>query len=197
MLLGNDIVDLKTPRYHERFPLRVLSEVDRNHLSMHPESGDREIWLYWAAKEAAYKALNPAGLVESFRPKDFQVDLQSKRVLWKQLFELHLSFECNDDYVFCVCQEQGLEVRSHIEALESNDPMSESKTTLDVAERCLSKLYPTQHYDWRVHYSEVRSPMLSFLNDEDPLPLGFSHDRRYCAVSIPVVKTLRNKQQVF
>jgi phosphopantetheine--protein transferase-like protein len=59
--VGNDIVDLKAPEAQgkaadERFLERVLAPAERDRIAPAGLS-DRMLWAFWAAKEAAYKAV--------------------------------------------------------------------------------------------------------------------------------------------
>lgn len=61
-MVGNDVVDLGAPRAsgmsrNARFVERVFAEVERERIKCGPDP-DLEIWLGWAAKEAAYKVIS-------------------------------------------------------------------------------------------------------------------------------------------
>lgn len=74
---------------------------------------DLSLWLFWAAKETAYKAVNKAGEGPAFIPKCFQVDLAgipadlSSLDDWPGLVrtpsgEVHVRAEVTEDYVHVV-----------------------------------------------------------------------------------------------
>ncbi len=82
MHLGNDIVDLKTVHARGkagdvRFITRVFSSAEQEAIrrSAHP---DALLWTFWAAKEAAYKAVRKAAPGVSSAPRRYRVtiDLQ-------------------------------------------------------------------------------------------------------------------------
>lgn len=81
-IIGNDIVDLKTADAqgkagNERFMGRVLTPGEQEAIrrSAHP---DALLWAFWAAKEAAYKAVSKAAPGVSSAPRRYRVtiDLQ-------------------------------------------------------------------------------------------------------------------------
>jgi phosphopantetheinyl transferase (holo-ACP synthase) len=60
--VGNDIVDLESPRTRgrasdERFVARVFEEAERRTIAASPEP-DLELWCHWAAKEAGFKVIS-------------------------------------------------------------------------------------------------------------------------------------------
>ena len=60
-MIGNDVIDLLDPdcrpgALHPRWDLRVLDEAEREALAACPDP-DRMRWRFWAAKEAAFKAI--------------------------------------------------------------------------------------------------------------------------------------------
>lgn len=61
-MVGNDVVDLGAPRARgmssrARFVDRVFTAAERERIAVGPEP-DLEVWLGWAAKEAAYKVVS-------------------------------------------------------------------------------------------------------------------------------------------
>lgn len=61
LILGNDVVDLRNPDanvpdLHGRFADRVFSQTEQSLIDS-AELPEQELWLYWACKEAAFKAL--------------------------------------------------------------------------------------------------------------------------------------------
>lgn len=62
MMIGNDVVDLTAARAKgmaakHRFVQRVFTDVERAEILTGPDP-DLEVWLAWAAKEAAYKVVS-------------------------------------------------------------------------------------------------------------------------------------------
>lgn len=85
MHLGNDIVDLKTDNARgksgdARFIARVftVSEQEAVRRSKHP---DALLWIFWAAKEAAYKAISKTAPDVSSAPRRYRaaIDFQKRQ----------------------------------------------------------------------------------------------------------------------
>lgn len=185
MILGNDIVDLHDLHMHRRFATRVLSSFDKVHLASPPRADESQIWLYWAAKEAAFKALHPAGIVDGFRPRDYDIDLKHRRVYWKGLFELHLEFEQTEDYVFALCRERDCKAITQINELGTCPAQEESQKTREFARQLVQDTFSGSHAIPSIQYNSDGAPYLKLGRTSSRLALGLSHHGRYCAVSIP------------
>jgi hypothetical protein len=77
--VGNDIVDLNAPgnagkSRDSRFLDRVFTEGERQRIAG-ASSPDRLLWMLWAAKEAAYKALSRGSLAVCSIPRRYPVFL--------------------------------------------------------------------------------------------------------------------------
>lgn len=98
--LGIDIVDLDAERevpLHPRYYSRVLAPEER--ACVRSES---ELWPYWAAKEAAFKALSALGIAKIFSPHQFVVSPQHDVVRYGAR-QLSLRLEQQARYVLAVC----------------------------------------------------------------------------------------------
>lgn len=78
-MIGNDVVDLGDPEVAERHPrwdTRVFSptELESLHASGAP---NRLRWIFWAAKEAAYKVARKLDRRTVFSPSRFEVQLDA------------------------------------------------------------------------------------------------------------------------
>lgn len=78
--VGNDIVDLKQPANAEssrnsRFLKKVLT-VAENEFIRKVDNPAAAVWSFWAAKEAAYKAMKKADNFASFLPRRWEVCLR-------------------------------------------------------------------------------------------------------------------------
>ena len=88
-MLGNDIVDLTQAdadlqQIHPRFMRRVCSPCEQTFLTCCKHSElTRWLWLHWAAKEAAYKALQRLQPALPFQPAKFIFDPTQKKVGYK------------------------------------------------------------------------------------------------------------------
>jgi len=80
-MIGNDVVDLRHPSVqpgsrHVRFDARVFSRAEREALSA-SGAPDRLRWMYWAAKEAAYKVHKKLDARTVWSPRRFVVSLDA------------------------------------------------------------------------------------------------------------------------
>ena len=76
-MIGNDVVDLAdrdAHGLHPRFDRKALDEAERAALELSPDP-HRLRWTFWAAKEAAYKAMRQADPTVRFAPARFSVRL--------------------------------------------------------------------------------------------------------------------------
>lgn len=77
-LLGNDVVDLAASEDKSgdgRFLARVLTASEGEYLAASPMP-KKTLWLFWAAKEAAYKAIKAATPSVCSIPRRYEVDLK-------------------------------------------------------------------------------------------------------------------------
>lgn len=80
--VGNDIVDLNSPfvkekRSDERFIKRILTETEQR-LIARPDFPEHMLWVLWAAKETAYKAVSKSLPGISSAPKRYAVSIRSE-----------------------------------------------------------------------------------------------------------------------
>ena len=104
--IGNDIVDLKylEPDLHPRFIKRVFSPTERQRVS----SDRSALWLNWAAKEAAYKAVRRLDPSIIFEHAHFEYHPAQRCVRYGN-YHLPCQYTINSDYVHVVCAStQGL-----------------------------------------------------------------------------------------
>ena len=91
LLLGNDIVDLNeagvTGKSHSaRFVERVFSREEKSAISA-SEHPDLTLWMFWAAKETAYKVISKITGPPVFSHKNFETTFR------KQISKSKLNFE--------------------------------------------------------------------------------------------------------
>ena len=83
-MIGNDVVDLRDPEtqagsLHPRFDARVMTASERAWLAGRP-TPERDRWMLWAAKEAAYKAMRRMNPTIAFSPVRFVVAIDEDGV---------------------------------------------------------------------------------------------------------------------
>lgn len=97
--IGNDIVDLVRAKkdHHPRFMQRVFTESEREAIA------DSHITrsLFWAAKEAAYKAIKRIDSEIVFSPSKFEFNLETNLVNYKE-YSLNCESIIEEDYVSVV-----------------------------------------------------------------------------------------------
>lgn len=98
--IGNDIVDLRqrTPALHPRFVARVFTAREYEYIG----ASWRTLWLFWAAKEAAYKALKRIHSELIFSPISFEVD-PIRGVVRSQQATVSCRWTESHDYVYASC----------------------------------------------------------------------------------------------
>lgn len=79
-LVGNDVVDLKLPANQasaadDRFHRRVLATDEYAVVAAAPDPA-RALWMHWAAKESAYKALRRGNVDPRFLHRKFHVTVK-------------------------------------------------------------------------------------------------------------------------
>lgn len=82
-MIGNDVVDLaqrgvQPGAQHPRFDARVYTERERAQLARSDAPAQLR-WIYWAAKEAAYKVAKKLDRAVVWAPSRFEVGLDSER----------------------------------------------------------------------------------------------------------------------
>lgn len=105
MVVGNDVVDLtvtRTRREHPGFAARVCSAAELRVIDA-SRDGSRTLWSFFAAKEAAYKALSKLRSVR-FVPRAFNVDAALTCVRHQDQ-ELELRVFVTDEFVHAVAFE--------------------------------------------------------------------------------------------
>ena len=80
-MIGKDVVDLSHPGVqpgarHVRFDARVFDRSEREALAT-SGAPDRLRWMYWAAKEAAYKVVKKLDGATVWSPRRFKVELDA------------------------------------------------------------------------------------------------------------------------
>ena len=98
--IGNDIVDLveQAPPLHPRFCSRVFSQSELERIG----SCRKTLWLYWAAKEAAYKAMKRLLPDLDFVPIRFEFDQETKCITTQSAI-MHCQWVVTDDFVYVSC----------------------------------------------------------------------------------------------
>ncbi|HET9238549.1 MAG TPA: 4'-phosphopantetheinyl transferase superfamily protein [Oligoflexus sp.] len=185
MRLGNDIVDRKaTAGHNPRFTDRILNPLEKSRRQSW-SLDESFIWFYWAAKEAAYKAIRQSRDIP-FHHREFIVSDDMTRIVWKdEAFQLQLIEDA--DAIFALATDgQTCQCRSQRAAFpEEPTPALQSEKArallLDLAATHLS--LPRSELSFQ---AENRIPKL--IHQGKPLPhaMSLTHHGRYVAASLAI-----------
>ena len=107
--IGNDIIDLNHSdtllcKIHPRFHKRVLNHSEISHIESieDPEEFRLLLWVYWAAKEASYKALKRILPSLIFSYKRFFFHYELKKVTYNNTYTLSCFIEQTQDYIHII-----------------------------------------------------------------------------------------------
>ena len=114
LLLGNDIVDLNEAGitgkfYSARFVERVFSREEKSAISL-SENPDLTFWMFWAAKETAYKIISKITGPTVFSYKKFKTTFRKQISKSKSKFEVvydarqfQIELTTNINYIYAFC----------------------------------------------------------------------------------------------
>jgi phosphopantetheinyl transferase (holo-ACP synthase) len=183
--LGNDIVDRKaTAGHNPRFTDRILNPQEKSRRDSWPLN-EAFIWFYWAAKEAAYKAIRQSRDIP-FHHREFIVSEDMTRIVWKDEI-LQLQIMEHDDAIFALATDgETAQCHSQIAAFpEEPSPALHSERArgllLDLA--ALHLFLPRADLSIQ---TENRIPRLLQKGKSLPHALSLTHHGRYVAASLAV-----------
>jgi phosphopantetheinyl transferase (holo-ACP synthase) len=189
-MIGNDVVDLRIagsrPR-SPRFDVRVMAPGEQEALR---ESGEPEHlrWVFWAAKEAAYKAARQLDGKVVFSPSRFVVDLRSEGAgeVEHQGRRFALSFDSDGERVHAVARKEGLPADAfafRVRALEGVPRGEEqSREARRLAIELLSGWLDESPEALAIHREE-RVPRLHVSGAPSPVRISLSHHGRFVAAA--------------
>jgi phosphopantetheinyl transferase (holo-ACP synthase) len=203
--VGNDVVDLCAPQAQGK-TLRHMRKILTNDEmqivleSRHPHS---LFWIYWAAKEAAYKAMRKSNSDMVFSPKRYSVlidfDINHGSVITPK-GSVPVRIEVNKDWVHCIamtddagCFEM---VKSGIEHIDQGSFQNE-RTLADVESRAVrwavrkilaeSLCVKTDEIDivrTADHHGKLQPPIVTINGLSSDVDISLSHDGRFVAYCI-------------
>jgi phosphopantetheinyl transferase (holo-ACP synthase) len=179
--IGNDIIDLTFPegKHHARFAERVLSSNELSRLS-----AEDDIWIFWAAKEAAYKAVAQLGDVGAFLPKQFSVDVDESVVIFGD-HTLHYRVEKTLDYLHVMCATNEVVLRTKVTSAISLLPshtVQSSDFARSQAIQGLASAVGVSPVEISISKPSLTTPPKIFYRQQElKIPLSLSHDGRYVA----------------
>ncbi len=183
-MIGNDLVDLSSAKQtHPRFDSRVFADSERD---MIEQSTDpmRARWMFWAAKEAAFKALRRMDSRLPFSPRCFVCGpiRGHKANLIHQQHDLTVHFFNGPDYVHAIAQTRSETEPFH--ALRCFDFALDSDAQSIEVRRLVREQLAKR---WGIAASNItierkrRMPWLHIGDLQRGLPVSLSHHGRFVA----------------
>ncbi len=202
--MGNDIVDLKAPGAmgkagNARFVRRILT-IEEQQAVLCADHPDALLWILWAAKEAAYKAVSKSHPDVSFSPGRYSVKLKNEKpgVLGGMVKTpggiVRIRIFSHEDYVHCIgitASHSGLDrIVYGIKAISREEKMNHPPACQSMAARKLAKeriaSYTGRDQDdiQIIRNNTARGqgpPMVYFKGKKDNIDISLSHDGRFVA----------------
>jgi hypothetical protein len=192
--IGNDIVDLLAPEpvLHPRYVERVFTAKEQDFVSQ----GRSNLWLAWAAKEAAYKAVKRLKPDTHFTPQAFELDAEGNVVIYDGV-QLPCYQTIDEDYVAVQCLSGKLDWRyvhhwiTGISEVGGDLSGSPSVAVRSFASRCIGKLLnvaPTQLTFPIFRTTGSLIPCLSVRGVPSRHLVSFSHHGQFLACSFKLAE---------
>jgi phosphopantetheinyl transferase (holo-ACP synthase) len=183
--LGNDIVDRKaTTGHNPRFQNRILNPLEMSRRQVW-SLNDPFLWFYWAAKEAAYKAIRQSRDIP-FHHREFIVSEDMTRVVWKdETFQLQ--FIEDADAVFALATDGPIsQCHSQIAAFpEEAVPALQSEKARALLLNLAAQHLALPRADIMIQ-TDKRVPQLMHRGRALPHSMSLTHHGRYVAASLAV-----------
>jgi phosphopantetheinyl transferase (holo-ACP synthase) len=183
--LGNDIVDRSATQGHNpRFIDRILhpkEKARRTDWSLN----DSVLWLYWACKEAAYKAIRQSRDIP-FHHREFIVSEDFTSLAWHGDI-LQLSTRLEDDAIFAVATDGDPRCcHSQIAAFATEaDPATQSEKARDLL-LVLAEVHLALPRRELTIITENRIPKIQHKTQVLSYAMSLTHHGRYVAASLAV-----------
>jgi len=183
--LGNDIVDRKALGGHNpRFTDRILNPIEkarRQNWSL----DESFIWLYWACKEAAYKAIRQSREIP-FHHREFIVSEDMTGIVWQdETLQLHVMEDA--DAIFALATD-GQKFQCHSQI--ARFPKELAPALQSEKARALLLDLAALHLPWPRAELSIRSknriPQLIRQGQALPHAMSLTHHGRYVAASLAV-----------
>jgi phosphopantetheinyl transferase (holo-ACP synthase) len=208
--VGNDVVDLKEPENlgkcgNERFLDRVLTVAERT-LVVDAKESDALLWSFWAAKEAAYKAVSRGDPSVCSIPRRYHVFLDSGnsgatgadsmgpegrlagRVV-TPVGEFALQIILTEDYVHAVVTESAAGFAGITHRVDRADAKDGGDASQFVRRQLLGEIArrldcPLEDLAVRKGQSGSGPPEVYFRDQPLAVELSLSHDGRFAAFAL-------------
>jgi len=185
-MVGNDVVDLRDPEVvkgpaHPRFDARVFARSEREALR---QSGapERLRWLFWGAKEAAYKLARKLDPTVVFSPSRFVVTLDATLVgqVCHQERSYPVKLAAGGDSVHAIATESHSAGRIVAGIASTEAALDSSRAVRELATTALAERLRMPTEAIRIG-RDGRIPTLEVLGRDTALDLSLSHHGRFVA----------------
>jgi len=209
--VGNDIVDLKAPEINgkaldNRFVQRVLNP-DEQQMVLNSDHADCLLWAFWAAKEAAYKAVSKSFPDVSSSPRRYPVGFevgfdsdQTLNILSGVVNTPHgavtVKLILNENYVHCIGLTGPVNSLKSIvfgmdeispEKIPGTDSVSEIESlfTRNLAKKHIASCFQVNEQDIQIirqkEDNRINPPMVYVKGKKQDIDISLSHDGRFAA----------------
>ena len=202
MCIGNDVIDLSTVEHQkpDRYCRRIFSASEYQQYASE-RAAPLLVWRTWAAKEAAFKMLRQAAILNAFVPSSLTYDDRTSRIRYGNS-EWQVQLSQSARLVSAVVSESPYwaSIAGEISTLTTVKPdlfcAAELETgclnwpSESIAVRVLAKQYLARHFECApcdIEFSapdKYSQPRGSICGRPFDRGLSFSHDGRFAAVAI-------------
>jgi phosphopantetheinyl transferase (holo-ACP synthase) len=200
--VGNDVVDLTAPQARGK-SLRHMQKIltdDELQMVLGSDLSHPYLWMFWAAKESAFKALKKSFCDISFSPKQYSaaIDLNTNRgVVVSPHGSVYVRIEMNKNWVHCIGVTGNAVfhdfIKSGIETIDHSIPTDdcfradiESMTVRRAARNKLAQYLKVKTDDIDIIRSKDQTgkllpPALKINGKNSDIDFSLSHDGRFIA----------------
>ncbi|WKZ56996.1 MAG: 4'-phosphopantetheinyl transferase superfamily protein [Bdellovibrionota bacterium] len=178
--LGNDIVDLKAiePPLHPGYKERVCTRREGVVVGKDPAM----LWLHWAAKEAAYKALKRIDPRVQFIPRDLEFDALLNVVRWRDI-EFPCRVERDAECIVVTCAPFHCHLCSWWQECHPESEAQASELVRRLLRDKLITLYGIPSAEIEIE-SVAGVPWIRLGRSRSRIPVSFSHHGRFVACAV-------------
>lgn len=199
-MLGNDVVDLAATGElrHERFDARVFADDERAAIAATAEP-ERLRWMFWAAKESAFKALRRLDRSVTFSPARFVVtrDLEMRAPgMWMRVAHgergLRVRIEAGTSFLHAIAWCDAGAVATTLSAVARADEVAPGASLREavrqLARDAVAKTLRLSPSELEIA-REGRIPRFAWRGATLPAALSLSHDGTFVAFACQIAET--------
>jgi phosphopantetheinyl transferase (holo-ACP synthase) len=204
-VVGNDVVDLTDPEaadgsLHPRFEARVLTRRELAQVAtLRGRDATRWRWVFWAAKEAAYKVARASDPTVPFSPRRFEVTMlgPDRATVRHGGVDFAVAVHRNADFVHAVARgrstspEALLTGVADIDGIDGEHPSRAARAFAMQAVASRLGLAPS---DLRIERAPRRPPVLLFDGAPAASSLSLSHHGRFVAFACALLADEKRRE---